>query len=286
MIRRALIIANKWWEADPLVDVLSSSRSTPSLVRFIHKSERAGLRGIIEPSRGRIEIWCLQECMSPSKSGSSTEEKARVLPEIVGGDNIVLVVAFGTAATPTQASLNGSVVMGTNTFMFDPGAKDSTSHWKPPSLGKLTSSSLDITTFAALTSGSAYAHDVESRFIPVPLNPASQAALKINHDYVALADINVTNYADYVWADPLVVQAYESLKLTPPIGSLDTTHAVVRACTKAAFMFVSGITDRVGFFSSEVSPAPYGQNFVAAHNAALAVAFAIPAIASVILSAS
>jgi hypothetical protein len=102
----------------------------------------------------------------------------------------------------------------------------------------------------------------------------------VNYDYVALADINVTNYKDYAWADSKVVDAYRALNSANPIGSLETTHAVIRACTAAPFMFVSGITDRVGYFDQEVAPAPYGQNFVAAHNAGLAISYIIPRIAT------
>ena len=71
----------------------------------------AGRRGFIEASRGRIEVWCIQELMSPNKSGSSTEEKARVLPPILADPDIVLVIAFGTAASPTTEVLNGSVLI-------------------------------------------------------------------------------------------------------------------------------------------------------------------------------
>src|ERR1700733_3939126 len=99
-MRRVLIVANKWWEADPLVAVLSSGASRPSMTKFIADSATPGCRGFIEPSRGRIEVWCIQELMSPSKSGSSTEEKARVLPAVLGDPDVVLVVAFGTAASP------------------------------------------------------------------------------------------------------------------------------------------------------------------------------------------
>jgi hypothetical protein len=37
--------------------------------------------------------------------------------------------------------------------------------------------------------------------------------------------------------------------------SLETTHGLIRAQSNAPFMFVSGITDRVGSFHDEVDPA-------------------------------
>ena len=109
-MRRALIVANKWWEANPLVAALSSAASTPAMTRFIVDSSTPGRRGFIEASRSRIEVWCIQELMYHNKSGSSTEEKARVLPPILANPDIVLVIAFGTAASPTTEVLNGSVL--------------------------------------------------------------------------------------------------------------------------------------------------------------------------------
>ena len=281
-MRRAVIIANKWWEADPLVEVLSSASSAPATIRFARDSEILGRRGYVEMPRGRIEIWCIQELMSPSKSGSNTEEKARVLEPLLSSPDIVFVVAFGTAATPTDQSLNGSVIVGTKTFCHDPQAKDTQSHWVPPAPDTIVDSSLDPRLFAALTADP-LAKEVDARLLPVPINPDKNPGYAAHYDYVALADVNVTNYADYSWADPQVVQAFHKLGSPYPIGSLETTHAVIRAYARAPFMFASGITDRVGHFDDEVTPAAYGQNFVAAHNAALAIAFMIPLLASNVL---
>ena len=282
-MRRALIVANKWWEADPLVDVLSSAASTPSTVTFKADSSTAGMRGFIETARGRVEIWCVQDLMSPAKSGSSSEEKVRVLQPLLGNPDIVLVVAFGTAATPGEQSLNGSVIVGTKTFCHDPYVADTSSHWIPSALDKIVDSPLNTAQFQAITADP-LKQEACARLLPVPLNQDPKPAINTNYDYVALADINVTNFHDYALADPQVVLAFERLGAPEPIGSLETTHAVIAACTTAPFMFVSGITDRIGYFDSEVIPAPYGQNFVAAHNAGLAVSFMIPQIAATMLA--
>lgn len=284
MARRALIVANKWWEADPLIAVLSSAFSAPSMVSFIPQNVVPGLRGHIEAARGRVEVWCIQELMSPSKSGSNTEEKVRVLAPVLAEGDIVLVVAFGTAATPTEESYNGCVTVGTRTFCHDPEAPDTRSHWIPSYPDVIVDSPLGPAAFQAMTR--ALEAEAQTRLLPPPINPA--AALTVTSDYnsVALSDINVTNYKDYVWADQRVTDAFLALKQPGPMGSLETTHAVIRACTTAPFMFVSGITDRAGYFDKEVSPAPYGQNFVAAHNAAIAAAWMIPAIASTVLVVS
>jgi hypothetical protein len=42
--------------------------------------------------------------MSPSVSGSSIEEKARILPPLLSERDVALVLPFGTAATPTEGT--------------------------------------------------------------------------------------------------------------------------------------------------------------------------------------
>ena len=42
------------------------------------------------------------------------------------------------------------------------------------------------------------------------------------------------------------------------------------------FLYVSGFANAVGKFMEEVTPNEYGQNFVAAHNAAVALAWILP----------
>lgn len=252
------------------------------MAKFVPDTSTPGLRGYVDAARGRIEIWCIQELMSPSKSGSSTEEKARVLPSVLTNPDVVLVIAFGTAATPTTESLNGNVVVGTKTFCHDPKPKDSSSHWIPPSPDEIVESSLSRDVFMAMTA-EPLASRVKASLIPVPIDPAKDPQVILDYDYVALGDVNVTNYKDYVWADKEVVDTYRKLGYKDPIGSLETTHAVIRACTQAPFMFVSGITDRVGQFEKEVGSGPYGQNFVAGHNAALAISYMMPQIAGTVL---
>ena len=56
------------------------------------------------------------------------------------------------------------------------------------------------------------ATQVRALLIPPPIRPAEHLDILMNYDYVALADINVTNYKDYLWADTTVVEAYAALK--------------------------------------------------------------------------
>lgn len=55
---------------------------------------------------------------------------------------------------------------------------------------------------------------------------------------------------------------------------METTHSVIRLCVPSPrFLFVSGITNRLGYFNVEVSPRSYAQNFAASHNAGITVAW-------------
>ena len=277
-MRRALIVANKWWEADPLVATLSSAKTCPPSMLFIHDDEVTGLRGYFEGARGRIEVWCVEELMCATVSGSSSEEKARVLPSLLEDEDIALVLAFGTAATADRDSCNGIVRSGTNVFLHDAKLGGSSSAWPIPRPDVVVKSSLSPDAFGKIASP-AVGQAVTLLGLTPPNNPA-RPELSANHDFVALADVNVTDYHKYKAADKSVVDAFEASGAAEPIGSLETTHGVIRECASDTlpFMFVSGITDRVGFFDEEVGTAPYQQNFVAAHNAGVAVAAMIPAI--------
>lgn len=216
--------------------------------------------------------------MAGAVTGSSTEEKARILPPLLQADDVALIVEFGTAATSGEASRNGSVVCGTNVFLHDANVGNSESHWPIPRPDVVLTSKLSGRDFAAFASDEAAAN-VAKLALMVPNTPAAPGFLA-DHEFVALADINVTDYHNYAVADKAVVDAYVASGSPQPNGSLETTHGVIRECASDAkpFMFVSGITDRIGHFDEDVGKAVCQQNFVAAHNAGIAVAPMIPAI--------
>ena len=66
---------------------------------------------------------------------------------------------------------------------------------------------------------------------------------------MALGTINVTNYDDYTWADAAGVAAFEATFPHSPIGSVETTHALIRSRTASPFVWLSGIANRVGRFN-------------------------------------
>jgi hypothetical protein len=85
----------------------------------------------------------------------------------------------------------------------------------------------------------------------------------------------VTDNAEYE-RDRLAAFADRCPSSKAKAKSLETTHGLIRAQSNAPFMFVSGITDRVGHFHEEVDPSPYAQNTVAAHNAGIVLAWMLP----------
>lgn len=203
-----------------------------------------------------------------------------VLPAILAGGPPALVIAVGTAATPTGTSLNGSVVIGTRVFMHDayPLGSNPDSAWECPLLDCPIPSAMTTTQFRALT---AISESVEPRLLPAPLNGASHRLVCATYNTVAVASVNVTDYDDYAWADSESLAAQMGADPRNPPGSVETTHGLIRLMAEdSPFLFVSGITDRVGYFTSEAGARPYSQNFAAAHNAGVAVAWMLPKIDS------
>ena len=96
MSDRILVIANKTWEAAPLVAALFGKRTRPDVVHPMARvydpdiaplsptdlKPRAELsvEGGMQPAI--VQVWCLEDCMDPGAGGSNTAEKMRVLPRI------------------------------------------------------------------------------------------------------------------------------------------------------------------------------------------------------------
>jgi hypothetical protein len=286
---RILLFANKAWEADALVAVLKSSKARPprfpdaaaaptvSVPLNGSGSHDVSARMKFDGRSGSLEFWCIQDLMDAAVSSSSSAEKARVLPYVASaGPAPDLVIAFGTAASPWTDSCNGCVVLGANLFVHDPFAAS------PNPRSDWTDSRFDQLVAAPPPPAlSAVAGDlrpaIESRLLRVPLNPAREAVVISGASYVGLSSVNVTNYADYSWVDPQGLAAIRNAEIKQPVGSVETTHGVIRLVVPSRdFFFISGITDRSGFFDMEVAPRDYAQNFVAAHNAGIAAAWMMP----------
>ena len=313
--KRILIIANKNWEVTALMNVLLEVKACPDQfpwpVKLTHPlppqddlfpSKPRAVFHFQEKSQGRthdvqVEVWCIQDAMNPSVSSSSTKEKDEVLAVICFGGKAEIdtdkdpdfIVAFGTAGFPGETSYNGCVFVGANTFIHDPFNDDlrSDRYWHSEQTGRLIGPSK----FSAELFNPGYRifdeslkSQVESRFLVPPMSPARKQILVAASNYTAVGVVNITNYDDYAWADEEALHAFnevcEAHRERPPIGSVETTHGIIRLQSETPFIFISGITDRIGHFNMEVGPRPYAQNFVCAHNAGVVAAWLIPRIVS------
>jgi hypothetical protein len=134
--------------------------------------------------------------------------------------------------------------------------------------------------------------ELEAKMLKPPMNPADRPVLLWTANSLAVSSINVPSYDDFNRADEeSVVKAqevtgkisvnYPENPKNPqlaspgsyPVSSIETTHGLIRvsAPEDAAFIFISGITDRLGYFAMEVTPRKEDQNFVAAFNAGIIV---------------
>jgi hypothetical protein len=325
---RILVVANKSWECEPVVQVLAHPDARPaSLTELVRgfdpleprapESAGARFRGN-PPARPRlclrlgddtVEVWCIEDWMCTERTidgprgrpvvikpgtSSSYEKFTGSLPTIAthafGGEPPSIVIAMGTAGIPSAQTLNGCVTIGSRCYLRNPWvgarAKDVAEQVARfgPMLRKevagyaskvIASPRLARKLFTHVSMDARYA--AEARFLLVPIHAAAPPRILAGHGYAALSTININDYDDYVWADEETLRRFERSVKQREIGSMETTHALIRIRWRTTpFLFVSGLTDRVPMFNAEVTPRKYAQNFVAAHNAGVAIAYLVP----------
>lgn len=308
-VKRVIIVANKWWEAKPLIDTLFHYEIVPFEYETTKNQEKNRISLRIEnyPALEKqshinepritlywknkdilIEIWCISDIMRvPPAHKSSTEEKVLVLPQIFK-KKPDFVIAFGTAAYPSETSYNGCVVLGTKIFIYNPFPHENRpynpdSRWneKPQERGiiSLTSENENfVSSLLKKLTAEETNQEIEKQLLTPPLNPAKSPCVIANKNNVSIGVVNITNYKDYDWADHETFSAAEKYVSKEMIKSMETTHGVIRLAAekhKVPFCWISGIADRMGYFQKEVAPRPYAQNFVAGHNAAIVTAWLI-----------
>jgi hypothetical protein len=208
---------------------------------------------------------------------------------------VELVIAVGTASSgPSETAdqpdfktdnINGSVVMGSNVFMHNGWDPDSKSNFQCDCWGEILFSG---STQFIKTLNPDELNACEQLLLCPPNNPAPlKQRFYVNENYVALGDVNVTDYTKYTVEDKAAGD--EFLKNYPGNQngvSLETTHCLIYLAAKdnnynqnPPFMFVSGITDRYTMFDQDVNPKVYAQNVTCAHNAGVAVAYIISKLA-------
>ncbi|HLX62336.1 MAG TPA: hypothetical protein VKX17_13750 [Planctomycetota bacterium] len=294
--KRVVVIANKWWEADPLCAVLIHDKARPAAVSDFKYLNFPAVRAV-QPKPGdprpadptpkprmtfscggaAVEVWCLEELMNPAENSSSSLEKARVLPGAISyGAKPDLVIAFGTAGSREGVSANGCAVIGRRVFVHDPKPKQGL--WTPPQPDQVVDSAFPSAAFGKISIEAR--HSAEARLVHPPMSPAQPPLVLLGDGFISVGVVNITNYADYAWADREAEEGFAKVRVSGQIGSIETTHGIIRAASKSPFLFVSGITDSEGLFDFQVTPRVYAQNFVCAHNAGVALAWLLPEIAA------
>lgn len=87
--------------------------------------------------------------------------------------------------------------------------------------------------------------------------------------------INVLDYGEYAWVDNQAVASFRTVEKNLPVGSIETTHALIRLCSDEPCLFMSAITDSEGRFDIEVTSP---QNYLCAFNAGIALGYFMTAI--------
>ena len=97
--------------------------------------------------------------------------------------------------------------------------------------------------------------------------------MMVGNGFISIGHVNTINYDDYAWSPLRAVESFnDNASESGEIGSIESTHGLIRLISELPFLYVSGIAATVGLFNVQVAPRVYTQNTVAAHNAAIAVA--------------
>lgn len=284
MLKVIQIIANKWWEIEPLVSVFrhatkQTSHSAAPNVYIIHKAENAEVaRLVMNYGDFEIRFWCISDLIADESQRSVTKVKAEVLEKQFDFETAVAVIAFGTAATPNDSVRNGDVVIGSKTFVCSSASETSNgaNHFTHPLINSLLQSKIQLDT---LRSDNLNKSQISMRLLSPPVNASSSPCLWVGDEYAGVSVLNVDKSSDYSISDRFAYKRFESCNSDRlSCGSIETTHGLIRLLFGERFIFVSGIVNRMGCFPEEVLPHPYSQNFVAVHNASVALAWTLPEI--------
>jgi hypothetical protein len=281
-----VIVANKWWEVAPFLAVLQHTDATPPTFLIIGHQGESGPAGprprLVAQCFGRsLEAWCIQDLtvMDPGESESLTWEKARVLPRILQGKlQPKLVVSLGTAPCPSGSGFNGNVIVGSSVFVHDPYDHPPLpgKHWRHAKLDQVVTSPAEQ--LLSLVTAEVCA-EVGKRLLQPPNAAAAPPKFTAGADLTDLSVVNVTNRDDNVWTDRRALERFSSSTSGLVPASLETTHGVIRLVLDQPFLFVSGLANAVGKYAQEVLQRQYTQNFAAAHNAGVAIAWVVSTLA-------
>lgn len=287
--KRVVIVVNKWWELDPVMFCLTSKYLRKDIPWPIFKDhprprrnpkkpeppEPAKPRAIFSFPFAEAEIWCVSDLIEhlpdESKYQSSTERKAEVIGQIFA-EPADLCIAVGTAAAGDARSLNGSAVIGTQCFMHNskPNGANPDSNWQAGPFDEILRSALTEGEFDSITRFEIpLTQKISSTLFAPPNAPSASLSILCDYEAVAVGNLNVSNYQEYDTTDRETLKTFNEKAPEALLGSLETTHGLIRALGHPRFIFISGIVNRLLHFHEDVDPARYAQNTVGAHNAGI-----------------
>lgn len=283
---RLMVIVNKNWETEPLLNALTNPKLRPAALPFpfLVNTPKDGDNKMTDPRAKfclcggegcpvEAAVWCIEDLMSAQANSSSSEEKYRVLPALIEAYDPHLVISVSTANYPVPKnnpgySTNGSVFIGGTFFLHDGHPGNPESNLQSEYVGQLLHSNVNPAVFD-LVSEDSFAV-AEGKFISPPNAPATGGFFCMaNLNYSAASSINVTDYSEYTRVDEEARRHFE--QVAPPgfrLVSLETTHGVVKISTARPILFLSPVTDRLGHFDDDVTDT---QNYVCAFNGGLAL---------------
>lgn len=297
-MKRVILVVNKSWELEPALSALLNPKFRPKELPIPTKLDypRTKKQGEAYPSAQWVikdivfELWCIEHIMTPCpdiikfpRYYSSSAQKNVDLPQIFNysTDEIALVAAVGTAGFPSGLSKNGSVIIGSNIFIYNthPNGTNEESKWDDERFGKLIESNISsdiVNKLRLLFSDYATKSFFEKRMLRPPLNSPEIQEVIFDTDLLALSNVNVTKYSEYKELDE---KGLNAVKVSVPekiVTSVETTHGIIRLHTAdKPFLFISSIVDRVGFFDTEVDPKENAQNFSGAFNSGIIIGWLI-----------
>jgi len=303
-MKRIVLIGNKSWEVEPILNALLNVRirpqelPNPTLLHYpwTFPQGAAKPRAVWDSFRHvTIELWCVQDIMDAKWNPSSSQGKHECLPKILAyrPEKPDMVVALGTAALGLNGgNNNGCVVMGSNIFIhnYHPNGENPASKWDYPAhFEKVLHSGISPDIFKLDTQTIQL---INQRLLKPYLNPSANISVLPDNDYIGVSVVNITDYADYQYSDESGLKVLADTGNKLPVGSVETTHGVIRLLCEAPFFFISGITDRVGHFADDVNGKDANgnvkteaQNFTAAFNIGVCLSYVIPAIVKLVAPA-
>lgn len=275
------VVVNKSWETEPLLNAMTNQALTAKAPLVSHllpfpsvfhspkdlkdktNDKRTSVRARFQLSGAssclNVSVWCIEDLMDPTKNASSSEEKFRVLPAALV-DDPDLVISVSTANCPYQDSINGSVLIGAESFLYNGCPGNPLSNLQPEKINQLMPSNVNADLFALIDE--TFNAVVTSDFLIPPHCPANPFVCLASDAISVVSSINVTDYKMYTQVDKAARKEFKKVVKKDP-DTIETTHGVVKISTEVPIIFISPVTDRFGHFDDDVSSV---QNYVAAFN--------------------